>query len=224
MYQPQNFKESCFWPLKKYFDSLDFCENIAVLTLIEGNQIKNSFFYINWLEKWKNEDYIMKQRRKLRWNRFKSGCGSVWLERCVRDAEAGGSNPLTPTIFLPWFQGKKTWSRQASLHAPQVRFIYFDAWRAKLASTKCASYGEAVLHKSLTMKHCSAKAPQYEAASFHSAMKHSLRSYDEKMKNESLSVCNTTLSALYYDLQSSPLWLDFFYVLILPNEGQPLIA
>ena len=30
----------------------------------------------------------------------KSGCGSVWLERCVRDAEAGGSNPLTPTIFL----------------------------------------------------------------------------------------------------------------------------
>ena len=30
----------------------------------------------------------------------KSGCGSVWLERCVRDAEAGGSNPLTPTIFF----------------------------------------------------------------------------------------------------------------------------
>ena len=26
-----------------------------------------------------------------------SGCGSVWLERCVRDAEAGGSNPLTQT-------------------------------------------------------------------------------------------------------------------------------
>ena len=48
---------------------------------------------------------------------------------------------------------------------------------------KCASYGEAVLHKSLTMKHCFAKAPQYEAAPvfislrrgkpFHSAMKHS---------------------------------------------------
>ena len=36
----------------------------------------------------------------------KSGCGSVWLERCVRDAEAGGSNPLTPTIFFlnPLFQ------------------------------------------------------------------------------------------------------------------------
>ena len=27
----------------------------------------------------------------------KSGRGSVWLERCVRDAEAGGSNPLAPT-------------------------------------------------------------------------------------------------------------------------------
>ena len=55
-------------------------------------------------------------------------------------------------------------------------------------------------------------------------MKHSLRSYDEKMENESLSVCNTTLSALYYDLQSSLLWLDFFYILISPNEWQVLIA
>ena len=34
------------------------------------------------------------------WLPLLSGCGSVWLERCVRDAEAGGSNPLTPTIFL----------------------------------------------------------------------------------------------------------------------------
>jgi hypothetical protein len=28
-----------------------------------------------------------------------SGSGSVWLERCVRDAEVGGSNPLSP-IFV----------------------------------------------------------------------------------------------------------------------------
>ena len=122
--------------------------------------------------------------------------------------------------------------RQASLHAPQVRFM----------AQRAASYGEAVLHKSLTMKHCfrlhfitprqAAKAPQYEASPvfislrrgkpFHSDMKHfayapydlssiALRATDdEKMENESLSVCNTTLSALYYDLQSSPLWLDFF--------------
>ena len=29
----------------------------------------------------------------------KSGC-SAGVARCVRDAEAGGSNPLTPTIYL----------------------------------------------------------------------------------------------------------------------------
>ena len=38
-----------------------------------------------------------------------SGCGSAWLERCVRDAEAGGSNPLTPTIFFA-----KKWSTKPS--------------------------------------------------------------------------------------------------------------
>jgi acyl phosphate:glycerol-3-phosphate acyltransferase len=27
-----------------------------------------------------------------------SGCSSAWLERCVRDAEVAGSNPVTPTI------------------------------------------------------------------------------------------------------------------------------
>ena len=31
---------------------------------------------------------------------YKSGCGSVWLEHCVRDAGVGGSNTLTPTIFF----------------------------------------------------------------------------------------------------------------------------
>ncbi|MBQ9771042.1 MAG: hypothetical protein IJW23_04370 [Lentisphaeria bacterium] len=64
---------------------------------------------------------------------------------------------------------------------------------------RAASYGAAVLHKSLTMKHCFATAPQYEAASFHSAMKHSLRSYDEKMKNESFCLqlipCSVILTA-----------------------------
>ena len=34
-----------------------------------------------------------------------SGCGSVWLERRVRDAETGGSNPLTPTKF----KGNTSW-------------------------------------------------------------------------------------------------------------------
>ena len=30
-----------------------------------------------------------------------SGRGSAWLERLVRDQEAGGSNPLAPTISSP---------------------------------------------------------------------------------------------------------------------------
>ncbi len=30
-----------------------------------------------------------------------SGCGSVWLERSVRDAEAARSNRAIPTIFIP---------------------------------------------------------------------------------------------------------------------------
>ena len=49
-----------------------------------------------------------------------SGCGSVWLERCVRDAEAGGSNPLTPTIFL---QKNGQRSRQASLRAATAALL-----------------------------------------------------------------------------------------------------
>ena len=52
---------------------------------------------------------------------------------------------------------------QASLHAPQVRFM----------AQRAASYGKAVLHKTpFQMKHCFAKAPQYEASPFHSDMKH----------------------------------------------------
>ena len=31
--------------------------------------------------------------------RRSTGCGSTWLERRVRDAETGGSNPLTPTTW-----------------------------------------------------------------------------------------------------------------------------
>ena len=31
----------------------------------------------------------------------RSGRGSAWLERLVRDQEVGGSNPLAPTIYSP---------------------------------------------------------------------------------------------------------------------------
>ena len=58
-----------------------------------------------------------------------SGCGSVWLERCVRDAEAGGSNPLTPTIFLP------KWAKKHE--AVRIRFM---ARSAASCSVSCASY------------------------------------------------------------------------------------
>ncbi len=75
---------------------------------------------------------------------------------------------------------------------------------------RAASYGKAVLHKSLTMKHCFAKASQYEAAPLHSAMKHSAYApYDEKMKSESFSVCNATLPALYYSAERKTLMEKF---------------
>lgn len=37
-----------------------------------------------------------------------SECSSAWLERFVRDEEAEGSNPFTPTIFL--LNPQTTWS------------------------------------------------------------------------------------------------------------------
>ena len=56
------------------------------------------------------------------------------------------------TIFLPWFQGKKTWSRQASLHAPQVRFMH----------RRCASWHNVPLH---TAKPCFIKAWRWSIVS-----------------------------------------------------------
>ncbi|MBR1967024.1 MAG: hypothetical protein IKA22_10490 [Lentisphaeria bacterium] len=64
---------------------------------------------------------------------------------------------------------------------------------------RAASYGEAVLHKKTPDDEALFRfTSQYESASFHSAMKHSLRSYDEKMKNESFFACNTYLVLLFY--------------------------
>ena len=50
---------------------------------------------------------------------------------------------------------------------------------------RAASYGEAVLHKTPDDEALFRFTSQYEAAPLHSAMKHSLRSYDEKMENGS---------------------------------------
>ena len=84
---------------------------------------------------------------------------------------------------------------------------------------RAASYGEAVLHKSLTMKHCSAKASQYEAAPLHSAMKHSAyAAYDEKMKNESLITSDklplrrfVTKTHISFVLEISGNYIDFYW-------------
>ena len=50
--------------------------------------------------------------------------------------------------------GKKNEAVRLRFIAPQVRFM----------AQRAASYGASVLHKRLTMKHCSAKAPQYETS------------------------------------------------------------
>ena len=68
------------------------------------------------------------------------------------------------TIFFAFFsKAKKMKPEKASLHGTQCRFIYFDAWRAKLASTKCASYGKAVLHNIAFFRWSSSTLFRYEA-------------------------------------------------------------
>ena len=85
------------------------------------------------------------------WRRLTSGfalvCGSVWLERCVRDAEPGGSNPLTPTIFLP------KWAKKHE--AVRLRFMHrrCASWHA-LSAVALAKV-EVPLH---TAKPCFIKA------------------------------------------------------------------
>ena len=89
-----------------------------------------------------------------------------------------------------------------ALHGTTCRFM-----QRKLRFIFCGSAAKCFIKKRLTMKHCfrlhfitprqAAKVPQYETASFHSAMKHSAiapcdlssialcATDDEKMKNES---------------------------------------
>ena len=99
---------------------------------------------------------------------FLQKCGIAWMKwrqsrKSIFERQKNGG--MKPSGFASW--------HAVPLHASQ------DALHILRHCRK-------MLHKKrLTMKHCFATAPQYEAASFHSAMKHSLRSYDEKMKNES---------------------------------------
>ena len=58
------------------------------------------------LAKAKKHDILWKQAVQVRQSVYPRGVAQSGLERCVRDAKVGGSNPLTPTIsFLnPLFQ------------------------------------------------------------------------------------------------------------------------
>ena len=74
---------------------------------------------------------------------------------------------------------------------------------------RCASWLEEPLHTPPGVLHKTPFSdealfrftPQYEASPQCSDMKHSLRSYDQKMKNESFSSCNRSLVLLYYRLK-----------------------
>ena len=59
-----------------------------------------------------------------------TGCGSVWLERSVRDAEAARSNRAIPTIK------KQTGSSEAG-----ARFFYAASGMCPLPCTACAREG-----------------------------------------------------------------------------------
>ena len=52
----------------------------------------------------RNDGSQCRARRCYKWGParkpWRAGCSSAWLERCVRDAEVAGSNPVTPTTFL----------------------------------------------------------------------------------------------------------------------------
>ena len=66
-----------------------------------------------------------------------SRCGSVWLERCVRDAEAAGSNPVTSIIdntidkiiFFKFYQS--CFFVHPALKAPGATPVNFLNWRQK---------------------------------------------------------------------------------------------
>jgi hypothetical protein len=72
-----------------------------------------------------------------------SGCSSAWLERTVRDREAGGSNPLTPTISLAGRLPTPTGilgSRPSSCHPAPVPLGHTVRARAAVAEAHRIQY------------------------------------------------------------------------------------
>ena len=66
-----------------------------------------------------------------------SGSSSAWLERCVRDAEAAGSNPVSPTFLNFWPFGEnveqlslcntKTYAAYSTVQTQRFQQIAFYA-------------------------------------------------------------------------------------------------
>ena len=112
-------------------------------------------------------------------NKLSSGCGSVWSRALRSGRKSRRFKSSHPDHFFALIPRQKNMKpEKASLHAPQVRFM------AQRAASYFALCAKCFIKPPFQMKHCSAKAPQYEASPLRSDMKHSLRSYDEKMKKE----------------------------------------
>ena len=134
--------------------------------------------------------YLIKRHHK--WH--KSGYSAAWSSAFDWGSKGREFESLYPDHFFALMGKKNEAVRLRFMHRRCASYILMLDEQSSQAQnvlhtfvclTRQRRARHKVLHKSLTMKHCSASAPQYEAASFHSAMKHSLRSYDEKMKNES---------------------------------------
>ena len=91
---------------------------------------------------------------------------------------------------------------------------------------RAASYSTAVLHKTpFQMKHCSTKAPQYEASPFHSDMKHfTYAPYD--VRKWKMRVYPFAIQRYpHYIMTCNPVPTDrIFYTLLLPTESQAFTA
>ena len=110
---------------------------------------------------------------------------------------------FAPHFFCPNFGQKNMKPVKASLHGTQCRFMH----------RRCASYGEAVLHKPpFQMKqlpssfHYAAAShfiPLWSIVPFHSTIWSIFTSfrYDEKMKKWEFAACNTYLALLYKQLK-----------------------
>ena len=79
--------------------------------------------------------------------RENSGCGSVWLERSVRDAEAEGSNPFIPTIFIG------NYCKTSRLSSDSLSFFVTFAWLCDTLNNRFCPTPTPLYHKIVTIQH-----------------------------------------------------------------------